>query len=147
LEGKLKMRNQYYTTFIIILAIIGSGCENKDDLMPDRFATEFSFVRYEGGREAKESVVKKGNELYDKVFNIISSQETEWKHDFTTYAPLNILHSEKMTINISGGLIIVNFNTTNNKWIQKTTEYDTKIFNPIIERQIKRSRAKKRVGQ
>lgn len=41
-----------------------------------------------------------------------------WRKNHITYAPCHLLYSEEININVTSGLVVVNYKDSKNKWKQ-----------------------------
>jgi hypothetical protein len=100
-----------------------SGCNNISGLhnkIISKYPASFEYVKFKNGKEVSKTYIKKGDKIYDDLFNWISVQNNKWKRDYLTYAPQNIFCSDQLNINVINGIVIINFQVKGNKWIQIT---------------------------
>jgi len=69
-------------------------------------------------------VIKEGDKLYDKLLLWITANKNGWKRDYNSYAPQNIFVSKNMNINVIDGIVIINVNAENSKWIQISRKFN-----------------------
>ena len=130
-----KMRFQLLLCFTFMVVV--PGCRNGNDmhtLLIKSYPKEFKFIKYNNGKAGEATIVKSGDYLYDELLILISNEKIKWKRDFTTYAPQNILHSEKMNVNFINRLVIINFTQNGKKWVQIVTESEKPIIKVETEK-------------
>lgn len=98
------------------------GCSNYTKKlyydMISKFPSEFTYVRFENGKEVEKLLLKNGDKLFDELNHWVLSNNDLWKISINTYAPQQYFSSEKVSINVIDEAVIINFNRNKNNWVQ-----------------------------
>lgn len=112
------------------------GCHSMDNIhnaIIAKYPEKFEYIKFNKSKESAPKYLKKGDNMYDKLFECVTAKTREWHSDFTTYAPQSIFNSEQMNINITGSKVVVNFAIKGDKWIQVISKVDKKIIDEIVD--------------
>jgi hypothetical protein len=100
-----------------IMNILLFGCSHTFDV--DNIPDTLTFMEYKEGFISVQTEIKKGDPVYDTLFNIIQNNKTGWESDINTYAPSIYFKSSNVTINCLGDFVVINFkHKATNKWSQ-----------------------------
>jgi hypothetical protein len=115
--------------FLVFMLFV-HGCANRhmNKLLIKSYPNQFEYIKYNNGRDVETVTIKKGDYLYDELYKVISDEKIRWRRSYITYAPQNLLHSEKMGINVLDGLVIINFTPDGKKWMQIVTKTEKPII-------------------
>jgi len=84
----------------------------------EEYTASFNYGRYVDGKENKNVMIKKGDKLFDIIYEWLMNNRNGWKKNYITYVPCHLFYSEEINININSDLVVVNYKDSKNKWKQ-----------------------------